>query len=160
MATFVALSFGGNIGDVAAAFDAAVAGLEKAGLRDVKRSTAKIYPPVDCHPGTPDFLNMAASGWWGGSPEELRAVCVKLEQCAGRPEKHDSAASRTLDLDIVVFGDELIDTDTLRIPHPKARERLFVLEPLAEIAGDLTFPETAITVTEVLAGVREGDAGL
>lgn len=103
---------------------------------------------------------MAASGWWGGSPEELRAVCVKLEQCAGRPEKHDSAASRTLDLDIVVFGDELIDTDTLRIPHPKARERLFVLEPLAEIAGDLTFPETSITVTEVLAGVREGDAGL
>jgi len=141
------------VGDVPAAFERAIAGLSAAGLGNVKRSSIGSYPAVDCHPGTPDFSNMAIKGLWNGSVEELRSVCVKLEEAEGRPEKHDPAASRPLDIDIIVFGDSPIQTDTLSIPHPKALERLFVLEPMAEIAGDLTFPGTECRIREILLAV-------
>ena len=153
MRTFTALSLGGNIGDVEAAFEKAIGGLAEAGLEDIKRSSIKVYPPVDCHPGTPDFLNMALTGFWNGSAERLRAVCAGLEERAGRPLEHDSAASRTLDIDIIAFGSEPMETSDLTIPHPRALERLFVLEPLAEIAGDLTFPGTLVKINEALLGL-------
>ena len=147
--TFVALSLGGNLGDVARAFDKAIDGLRQAGLADIKRSSIGRYPPVDCHPGTPDFLNMAIAGKWPGSLEKLRDVCVKLENAAGRPEKHDPAASRTLDVDIIIFGDAPISSGPLLVPHPKATRRAFVMEPLAEIVGDLTFPGTQDKISEL-----------
>ena len=139
-----------------AAFANAIDELAKAGLEEIKRSSIGRYSAVDCHPGTPDFLNMAVTGLWSGSVERLRAVCADLEERAGRPLEHDPAASRTLDIDIIVFGSEPIQNSGLTIPHPKALERLFVLEPLAEIARDLTFPGTFIKVNDALLGVCQG----
>ena len=155
--TFVALSLGGNVGDVETAFAKAVAGLELAGLENTIRSSIGTYPAVDCHPGTPDFLNMAVTGEWSKSLEELRNVCVDLEKAAGRPEKHDPAASRTLDVDIIIFGDTPIIFGQLKIPHPKASSRAFVMVPLAEIAGGLIFPGTRNTVGELALEASDWD---
>ncbi len=147
--TLAALSLGGNVGDVETAFNKAIDALERAGLSNVRRSSIGKYPPVDCHPGTPDFLNMAVAGKWPRSLEELRDVCVKLERAAGRPEQHDPAASRTLDMDIIIFGEAPVFSGPLQVPHPKAIKRAFVMQPLAEIVGDLTFPGTHYKIDEL-----------
>ena len=96
------------------------------------------------------ICNAALIGEWAGSAEELLAVCQRLEREAGRPEKHSSRESRPLDLDLIPFGDERRETAFLRLPHPRAQERGFVLMPLAEVAGKWRFPDSGRTVRECL----------
>jgi len=147
--TKIALSLGGNLGDVSAAFDVAVDALAKAGLCEIRRSSIYVTAPVDCAPGTPDFFNAALVGEWSGTSEELLCVCKKLEEKAGRPAKHARNASRTLDLDIILFGDQIINTSTLNIPHPELQNRFFVLDPLVEIAPNWKCPETGLSLKEL-----------
>ena len=149
--TRVALSLGGNLGDVAATFNQAVAGLAAAGMADICRSALYRNPPVGCVPGTPDFINAAVSGRWPGSVDDLHECCRQLEEHAGRPRCHEAYASRPLDVDIILFGDEIINTPTLHIPHREALNRLFVLVPLAEVAGDWAFPGQDGMVAEMLS---------
>ena len=144
--TPVALMLGGDLGDSAAIFAAAAAALEHAGMTDVRRSRIYRSAPVDCIPGTPDFSDQALTGVWPGTAEELFALCQQLERDAGRPEKHSSREARTLDIDLILFGDTVSDAPDLTIPHPRARERRFVLEPLAEIAPDWRFPDSGNTI--------------
>ena len=146
--TPVALMLGGDLGDSAAFFDGAAAALERAGMRDVRRSRILRSAPVDCVPGTPDFSDQALTGNWPGSARELLALCQRLERAAGRPEKHSSCEARTLDCDIILFGDTVSRAPELTIPHPRARGRRFVLEPLAEIAPDWRFPDTGTTILQ------------
>ena len=146
--TPTALMFGGDLGDSAAIFAAAAAALERAGMTELRRSRIIRSAPVDCVPGTPDFSDQALTGVWHGSARELLAVCRKLERDAGRPENHSSREARTLDIDIILFGDAISGAPELTIPHPRARERLFVLEPLAEIAPNWRFPDTGTTILE------------
>ena len=146
--TPVALMFGGDIGDSPAIFAAAAEELERAGMTEMRRSRIFRSAPVDCVPGTPDFSDQALTGVWHGAARELLAVCQKLERAAGRPERHSSREARTLDIDIILFGDAVSDAPELIIPHPRARERRFVLEPLAEIAPDWSFPDTGSTILE------------
>ena len=147
--TKIALSLGGNIGDVRTAFDSAVTALSEAGLSEIRRSSIYTTTPVDCAPGTPDFLNAALVGNWGGTPEELFILCKKLETMAGRPAKHARNASRTLDLDIILFGNRVIDLPHLTIPHPELQNRFFVLDPLVEIAPEWQCPKTNLTLQEL-----------
>ena len=144
----VALMLGGDLGDPAATFAAAAAELERSGLTEMRRSRIRRSAPVDCVPGTPEFSDQALTGVWRGTAYELLSLCQKLERAAGRPERHSSREARTLDLDIILFGDEIADTPRLTIPHPRARERRFVLEPLAEIAPDWRFPDTGKTILQ------------
>jgi len=146
----IALSLGGNTGDPVAAFDAAAAALTAAGLRHVCRSSHFRTEPVDCAPGTPPFCNAALTGEWPGSAGELLACCQRLEVEAGRPAEHGFHTPRPLDLDIICFGDEIIRTPVLTVPHPRAQERRFVLQPLAEIAPDMRFADSGLTVREAL----------
>ena len=148
--TWVALMFGGDLGDSAAIFDAAARELARAGMRELRRSAIHRSAPVDCIPGTPDFSDQAAVGLWPGSAAELLALCQKLERAAGRPERHSSREARTLDCDIILFGDTVSATPELTLPHPRARRRRFVLEPLAEIAPDWRFPDSGTTVLQEL----------
>jgi len=130
-----ALSLGGNLGDVAKAFDQALSALRA--HRQISRlRTSRIYvtPPwgkLD----QPDFLNMAAAFETTLSPHELLALIRKLETQAGRV-RDERWGPRTLDLDIILFGDQVIEESELQIPHPRAHERAFVLAPLAEILPD------------------------
>ena len=146
--TPVALMFGGDLGDTAAAFAAAAAALERAGMTGIRKSRILRSAPVDCVPGTPDFSDQALTGVWRGTARELFALCQRLERAAGRPENHSSREARTLDIDLILFGDEVSDDPVLRLPHPRARQRRFVLEPLAEIAPDWRFPDTGNTILQ------------
>ena len=96
---------------------------------------------------------MACCGKWGGTPEELLDLCQRIECEAGRPALHSSREARVLDCDIIIFGDLQMTTPRLIIPHPRARQRFFVLEPLAELAPQLRFPD-GVTVAEALAQLR------
>ena len=147
----VALSLGGNLGDVASAFDTAIDALKAVGLCEIRRSSILQTEPVDCEPDTPDFLNMAITGLWSGTPDELLVICKRLEVEAGRPAKHARNASRPLDLDIILFGDLVLELPHLEIPHPELKNRLFVLEPMVEIAPDWVLPQSDTTLKELLS---------
>ena len=151
----IALSLGGNLGDVAAAFDSAIDSLEEEGLCEIRRSSLYKTAPVECAPGTPYFLNMALTGVWNDSYEALFALCKELEIRAGRPAEHARNASRTLDLDIILFGELIIDLPHLKIPHIELQNRLFVLEPLAEIAPEWKDPSTGMTISMLLDKLSE-----
>ncbi len=148
-----AIALGGNLGDSRALFAAAVAQLRQAGLRRARQSSLLRNPAVACPPGTPDFVNAVVVGEWPGTPEQLLAHLQRLEVAAGRPREHGFHQSRTLDLDLILFGMERRSTPELTLPHPRARQRRFVLEPLAELVPDWRFPE-GDTVREALARLR------
>ena len=86
------------------------------------------------------------------SARDLLTMLLDIEKRFGR-ERPFPGAPRTLDLDLILYGDDIIDTPDLLVPHPRFRERRFVLEPLAELAPELRHPVTKKTVREMLAGV-------
>jgi 2-amino-4-hydroxy-6-hydroxymethyldihydropteridine diphosphokinase len=103
----------------------------------------------------PNYLNGALVGVTALSARALLDELLDLERQRGR-ERASAWAPRTLDLDLVLYGREVIDEPGLQIPHPRFRERLFVLQPLSEIAGDWVDPVTRHTVTQLLTLVRKG----
>ena len=149
-----ALCLGGNEGPVEANFDLVEEELRAAGAAEIRRSRIHVTSPVDCVPGTPDFLNQAVTGEWGGSVWSLFDLLRSLERRCGRPEIHSSRESRPLDCDLILWGEEVISTPRLQVPHPRACQRLFVLEPLAEIAPEMRFMPGGLTVTQCLQKLR------
>ena len=128
----IAIALGGNLGDVPATFDRAIALLEEGGVTDIVRGCTLVSQAVDCVPGTPDFHNSAVVGFWTGSPEQLLDLTQRIERQLGRPERHSSRESRTIDLDILLFDDIILETPRLTIPHPRMRQRPFVMVPLED----------------------------
>ena len=149
-----ALSLGGNIGDVENRFDMVEKALADAGVTELRRSRVYVTAPVGCVPGSPDFKNQALTGEYKGSPEELFALLQNLERLSGRPLLHSSQESRTLDCDLILWGSEVINTALLTVPHPRARGRQFVLEPLNEIAPEMVFPD-GVTVAQAWASLQK-----
>ena len=135
--TLCVIALGGNIGDVPAAFRRACEALSNAGFRIRRFSSPLHTAPVGCEPGAPEFTNAALSGFWDSSAPDLLRVCQKIEADNGRPNDHAHHVSRTLDLDIILFGRETISLPNLKVPHPEAIRRDFVMVPLREIEPDL-----------------------
>jgi 2-amino-4-hydroxy-6-hydroxymethyldihydropteridine diphosphokinase len=109
--------------------------------------------PVDCPPGSPVFVN-AVVGWTphaGETPESLLAKLQAMERAFGRRPKRVLNEPRPLDLDLIAFGSETRATTELTLPHPRAPQRRFVLEPLSEIAADLVLPGQLQSVARLLA---------
>jgi 2-amino-4-hydroxy-6-hydroxymethyldihydropteridine diphosphokinase len=133
---FVAyVGLGANLGDAAQAVRDAmqqVARLPRTKL--VKRSSLYRTAPVDA--AGPDFVNAVVEIETQLAPGELLAQLRVVENAAGRERPYRNAP-RTLDLDLLLYGDERIATETLTVPHPRLRERAFVVVPLAEIAPSL-----------------------
>jgi 2-amino-4-hydroxy-6-hydroxymethyldihydropteridine diphosphokinase len=104
----------------------------------------------------PDFLNTAALARTALSPAALLALAKSLEREAGR-RSGVRLGPRPLDVDILLYGDLQMETPELTLPHPRMRERRFVLVPLAEIAPDLTVPPDGARVADLLARLGEGE---
>jgi 2-amino-4-hydroxy-6-hydroxymethyldihydropteridine diphosphokinase len=117
-------------------------------LDNLEMSSIYETAPVGVPEGQPRFLNAAATGRTRLQAPDLLAALLAIEEECGR-ERPFHLAPRTLDLDLILFGEEIIDRPGLIVPHPRFRERAFVLEPLAEIAPDLRDPVTGKTVREL-----------
>lgn len=144
----VALALGSNLGNRQAYLDSAVARLRLI-LSDLRLSRIVETEPMGiCGPQF-RFLNAVVTGVFEGTPDALLAELLRIEREHGRKRPHPGA-SRTLDLDLIFFGDECVETADLVVPHPRFRERRFVLEPLADVAPDWRDPVTGLTVRELL----------
>ncbi|HEY2082275.1 MAG TPA: 2-amino-4-hydroxy-6-hydroxymethyldihydropteridine diphosphokinase [Verrucomicrobiae bacterium] len=116
------------------------------------RSSLWQSTPVDCPPGSPNFVNAVVGlvPRAGETPESLLAKLQQLEREFGRTPKKILNEARPLDLDLIAFGNETRATPELTIPHPRAHLRRFVLEPLAEIAPNLVLAGQGSSVAEFL----------
>lgn len=145
----VAIALGSNLGDRAAHLDYAVSRL--ATILDALRVSRYITTePVGVPGRQPMFLNAAAVGETARSPGQVLEALLAIERERGR-ERPFAGAARTLDLDLVLMGSRVIEEPGLVVPHPRFRERRFVLEPLADLAPDLVDPVTGLTVAALLA---------
>jgi 2-amino-4-hydroxy-6-hydroxymethyldihydropteridine diphosphokinase len=144
----VFLGLGSNLGDREAAIDAALARLAARGVSVRARSSTWLTEPVG---GPPQgwFLNAAASVGTALEPRELLAAALEVEREMGRV-RSERNGPRTIDVDILLFGDRRIDEPGLTVPHPRLHERRFVLAPLAEIAPSLVHPALGLTIAALL----------
>lgn len=118
----------------------------------------RVSPLVETAPvGTPDlqapYLNAVAIGDSDRPARDLLDTLLAIEQARGR-ERPYRYAPRTLDLDLILCGDEVVDEPGLVVPHPRFRERAFVLEPLAALAPDLRDPVTGLTMAALLERLK------
>jgi 2-amino-4-hydroxy-6-hydroxymethyldihydropteridine diphosphokinase len=145
----VFLGLGSNLGDREAAIEGALARLAGRGFRAMLRGSLWLTEPVG---GPPQgfFLNAVAGGETSLTPEALLEACLATEREMGRV-RAERNGPRTIDVDILFFGDERRDAPGLVIPHPRLPERRFVLAPLAEIAPAFVHPVLGLTVAELLA---------
>jgi len=147
------LSLGSNLEDRAANLRAAVAQLEAAG-RLLAVSALYETQPVDI-PDQPWFLNCVAAVETDMTPRELLNLALRVEAEMGRLRMREKGP-RKIDIDVVLFGDRIVDEPGLKIPHPAMHQRRFVLEPLVEIAPEARHPELGKTAQEMLAALGGG----
>ena len=143
------LLLGSNLGDRAALLRDAQAHLANA-AGPVVAASALYETAAWGREDQPAFLNQVLAVHTRLSPESLLAECLATEQRAGR-QRLEHWGSRTLDVDILLFGDAIIDRPDLVVPHPRLAERRFALLPLAEIAGAVRHPVWLKSIAELLA---------
>ena len=130
----VLLGLGGNLGDPTATIDAALGHLKTGGVRIMRRSRRYRTAPWGVA-DQPDFINICVAAETTLAPRALLGLIHATEAALGR-ERRERWGPRTIDIDILAYGDERIDEPGLTIPHPRLTERAFVLVPLSDIAAD------------------------
>ena len=155
----VLIGLGSNRGDSGHIVAAAGRYLVRYAQADFRTSSLWRTNPIDCPPGSGDFINAAVAfrplaGW---SPERLLWELKRLESVAGRLPNTRRNEPRLLDLDLLIFGQKRRQSARLKLPHPRAAQRRFVLAPAAEIAPDLRWPGLGLTVKQLLAGLVDTD---
>ena len=144
----VAIALGSNLGDRRAHLEWAITRLGEV-LTHLRASTLIETEPVGVPDEQPPYLNAVVVGETELEPEALLEHLMALEHGRGR-QRRSFRAARTLDLDVILYGDRIIHTDTIEIPHPRFREREFVLRPLAELAPEWIDPVTGKMVEGLL----------
>ncbi|MEO3385744.1 2-amino-4-hydroxy-6-hydroxymethyldihydropteridine diphosphokinase [Mesorhizobium sp. CAU 1741] len=137
------LGLGGNIGDPARAMAASLRALDAANQVRVAESSSLYRTPPWGVSDQPDFLNAVAAIDTDLSARELLELCLETERALKRV-RAERWGPRVIDMDILLFGTETIDEEGLQVPHPRMRERAFVLAPLAEIAPGLDLNGSAV----------------
>jgi 2-amino-4-hydroxy-6-hydroxymethyldihydropteridine diphosphokinase len=152
----IAIALGSNLGDRESHLAYARSRLAEL-LTGAQFSSTFETAPIGTPDVQPPYLNAAAIGRTSLDAGSLLDQLLSIEQQRGRTRDYPNAA-RTLDLDLILFGDDVIDGPGLIVPHPRFRERAFVLEPLAQIAPDLRDPTTGKTMAELLRQLRPAPA--
>jgi len=151
----VYLSLGSNVGDRSANLAAAIASLRSLGE---VTSVSSLYEtePVG-FTAQPWFLNCAVKLMTDKTPKQLLADILDLEQKMGRVRAQKNGP-RIIDVDILLFGESIVETKGLTVPHPAMHQRRFVLEPLAEIAPELRHPVLNRTIRQLRDALPPGQA--
>jgi len=154
------IALGSNLGDREENLRLAVEGIGAlSGTQLVATSDFFSAVPVDSPAGSPDFLNAAVVVETNLSADDLLRALLEIERQLGR--RRDSAipnAPRPIDLDLLLYGDSIIRTSTLTVPHPRMHMRLFVLEPLAQIAANFRHPEFKCSIRELFEDLLRANA--
>jgi len=151
----VYLALGSNLGDRRSNLEAAIARLAPA-VRVTARSAVYETAPMYVA-DQPAFLNMAVQGETELAPDALLAHLKGIEAALGRAAGGVRFGPREVDLDILLYGDEVLATPVLEVPHPRMAERAFVLRPLADVAAGVRHPVLGRTIAEMLAEVPGAD---
>lgn len=148
----VGIALGSNLGDRRANLRAASRCLYELAVPGSVFLQASIYQtePLLCPPGSPYFYNSALEISYDGTASELLEATQSIERELGRLASAERNAPRVVDIDLLYFGDEVLDRDNLILPHPRIGERRFVLQPLAEIRPDLVLPGERRSIAEML----------
>ena len=146
------IALGSNLADPKGNILRAFEQLQLLSVEPLIRSSLWETAPVDCPPGSPFFVNAAAAivPHATETPESLLLKLQALEAEFGRTPKKVMNEARPLDVDLIAFGNEVRASPNLILPHPRAKLRRFVLEPLQEIAPDLLLPGHSETIAELL----------
>jgi 2-amino-4-hydroxy-6-hydroxymethyldihydropteridine diphosphokinase len=154
-ATIVYLALGSNLGDRRQSMQDAIARLGEAGVTVAARSPFYETDAVGCDARDPQpaYLNAVVRVETTRAPADLLALCLDIERALGRIRPPDRPkASRTLDIDVLLYGDRRLATPTLTVPHPALLDRPFVRIPLADVAlPDLRHPLTGDDLTQALS---------
>ncbi|HEY6803399.1 MAG TPA: 2-amino-4-hydroxy-6-hydroxymethyldihydropteridine diphosphokinase [Pyrinomonadaceae bacterium] len=144
------VSLGSNLGDRAGYLLLAVRGMLDAGIDVIRLSRIYETQPVE-YTDQPTFLNMVAElrGSTLPPPEQLLARMLRIEYALGRV-REVRMGPRTIDLDLLIYKDELRDTEYLQLPHPRMAQRRFVLVPMHELVPTLKHPATHQTIADLL----------
>jgi 2-amino-4-hydroxy-6-hydroxymethyldihydropteridine diphosphokinase len=143
------IGLGSNLGDREAALAQALVALARRGFEVTAHSSLYWTEPVG---GPPQewYLNAVAAGHTSLAPEALLQVCLEVERESGRVRGARNGP-RTLDADLLLYGDEVRADEALELPHPRLHERRFVLVPLCEIAPEARHPRLGLSAAELLA---------
>jgi len=154
------IALGSNLGDPRRNVLRAMERLQELSERPLLRSSLWQTAPLDCPPGSPVFANavVGLTPRAGETPESLLTKLQALEKEFGRRPKKVLNEARPLDLDLIAFAGEVRHGDFLVLPHPRAHERRFVLQPLTEIWPDLILPGQRRTAAELLEMLPVGES--
>jgi len=146
------VALGSNLGDSRKILESAMNRLRPLSTAPICRSSIWRSTPMDCPPGSPDFLN-AVVGLIpkpDETPDSLLLALQSLEREFGRQPKFVLNEARPLDLDLISFGQQIRNSPELTLPHPRSHVRRFVLQPLSQIAPDFVLPGQTKTVRQLL----------
>lgn len=146
----VFIALGSNLGDRLANLQSAVAHLVDAGVEVIAGSCVYQTQPVAVRSPQREYFNAVIRTRVDRTPLDLLELCLTIESRMGRVRRQTNEA-RVIDLDIILFGDQVIRSERLTVPHPRLHVRRFVLEPLAEIAPDVIQPTHHKSVRELLS---------
>jgi 2-amino-4-hydroxy-6-hydroxymethyldihydropteridine diphosphokinase len=155
--TTAAIALGSNLGDRRAAFEFAIERLSQVVTGLVVSDPIETEPEGNGLGNQPLYLNAVAVGGTSLTAPALLDALLAIERAYGR-ERPFPGAPRTLDLDLILFGDTILELPQLHVPHARFRERFFVLGPLAEIAPDLIDPVSGLKVWELLRNLLRDES--
>jgi 2-amino-4-hydroxy-6-hydroxymethyldihydropteridine diphosphokinase len=147
------IALGSNLGDRLANLSAArQAIVDLSGVSEpILASVIYETEPIGCEPGAGKFLNAVLEFEYEGDPIELLEELSGIEESLGRARDHARNVSRNIDIDLLYCGEKKVESEQLRLPHPRLHLRRFVLQPLADIRPELVLPNQNKSVRELLA---------